>query len=32
LKAIHWRKSGQFFGLTRAHAEVVLRDEEVLAS
>ncbi|KAI3427440.1 hypothetical protein D9Q98_010355 [Chlorella vulgaris] len=32
LKAIHWRKSGQFFGLTRAHAEVVLRDEEVLAA
>lgn len=32
LRAAHWRKSGQFFGLTRAHAEAVLRDVEVYRS
>ena len=28
----HWRKSNQFFGLTREHAEVVVDDMEVYAS
>lgn len=28
----HWRKSGQFLGLTREHVELVLNDEEVYRS
>lgn len=28
----HWRKSNQFFGLTRAHAELVAGDVEVFTS
>ena len=29
LKAWHWRKSSQWFGLIRRHVEVVLKDVEV---
>lgn len=29
LKKEHWRKSNQFFGLTRKHAELVAADSEV---
>ncbi|KAL4426019.1 hypothetical protein ABPG75_010035 [Micractinium tetrahymenae] len=32
MNASHWRKSTQWIGLTRAHAELVLRDEEVYRS
>ncbi|EFN51093.1 hypothetical protein CHLNCDRAFT_55340 [Chlorella variabilis] len=32
MNASHWRKSGQFIGLTRAHVEAVLRDVEVYRS
>ncbi|KAL4425157.1 hypothetical protein ABPG77_008262 [Micractinium sp. CCAP 211/92] len=32
MNASHWRKSTQWFGLTRPHAEAVLRDEEVYRS
>ena len=32
MNASHWRKSTQWIGLTRPHAEVVLRDEEVYRS
>lgn len=29
--APHWRKSSQWFALSRAHAELVLADQDVLA-
>ena len=29
LQRKHWRKSNQFFGLTRRHAEAVVEDREV---
>lgn len=32
MNASHWRKSNQFFGLTRRHAELVLADTEAEAS
>jgi hypothetical protein len=32
LQKRHWRKSSQFFSLTRRHAEAVVRDREVYSA
>jgi len=29
MKSEHWRKSSQWFGITRAHAELVMKDTVV---
>ena len=32
MKKEHWRKSSQWFGLTRAHAELVIKDTVINAA